>query len=145
MESETAADTLERLLVTLAVRLHAFAICEIQRGWRLAFDPMDAVTIHYVLAGHGVLRTTAGASVAFEPYSIIIVPSGIGQSLGASIDDADDQTAVRHPKLVDDVDWELMSRLAGWLNEPKSETIPLQPVRQENADRRSAGAARSFR
>ena len=48
-EERVAIDTLDRLLTTLAVRIHAFAICWIQTGWRLAFDPMDAVTIHYVL------------------------------------------------------------------------------------------------
>ena len=39
----------------------------------------------------------------------------------------------------------LMSRLTGWLNEPKGDSVPLQPAQQESAGRRLAGAARSFR
>ena len=41
-----AADILDRLLVTLAVRLHAFSVCQIQEGWRLSFDAFDSITIH---------------------------------------------------------------------------------------------------
>jgi hypothetical protein len=57
-----AADILDRLLVTLAVRLHAFSVCQIQEGWRLSFDAFDAITIHYVLAGAGSVR--AGTAIA---------------------------------------------------------------------------------
>jgi AraC-like DNA-binding protein len=81
-----AVDTLHRLLITLAVRLHCFAYCEIQTGWRLVFAPMNAVTVHYVLKGSGVLRTDAGAQVSFQPNSIVIVPPGVGQTLGSARD-----------------------------------------------------------
>jgi hypothetical protein len=39
----------------------------------------------------------------------------------------------------------LMSRLTGWLNEPKDKPVAMQPARQENVARRSAGMARSMR
>ncbi len=77
-----SADVLDKLLTTLSVRLHAFALCEIQGGYRLGFDPMDAVTIHYVLAGSGVLQIGNGASVPFSPHSIMVVPARARQSLG---------------------------------------------------------------
>lgn len=77
-----SADVLDKLLTTLSVRLHAFAFCEIQEGYRLAFDPMDAVTIHYVLAGSGVLQIGSGASVAFSPHCIMVVPARARQTLG---------------------------------------------------------------
>ena len=51
-----AADTFDRLLTALAVRLHAFSVCDIQRGWRLAFPSFEAITVHYVLEGSGALR-----------------------------------------------------------------------------------------
>lgn len=73
---------LDRILITLAVRLHAFAYCEIQSGWTLAFAPMDAVTIHYVLRGSGVLKISDGTSVEFRPNNIVIVPAGVHQYLG---------------------------------------------------------------
>lgn len=69
-------DVLDRLLTTLDVNLHAFAVCEVRPGWRLVFDPMDAVVIHYVLAGSGALQTRDGAAYSFGPHAIVIVPPG---------------------------------------------------------------------
>lgn len=77
-----AADTLDRLLTTLEIRVHAFAMCAIKAGWRLLFDPMEAVTIHYVLAGSGSVRTIEGIDIAYGPCSIIVVPARVPQSLG---------------------------------------------------------------
>ena len=51
-----AVDILDRLLTTLAVRLHAFSVCEIQQGRRLAYPSFEAVTAHYVLKGSGDRR-----------------------------------------------------------------------------------------
>ncbi len=100
-----ATSILDRLLITLAVRLHAFAVCEIKEGWRLLFDPMEAVVIHYVLAGHGVVTIGSGASVAFAPQSIIIVPprtsqnlSGVGEIIGEAR--ADEHCQLIHDGLV---------------------------------------------
>jgi hypothetical protein len=39
----------------------------------------------------------------------------------------------------------LMSRLTGWLSEPKDKPIAMQPARQENVERRFAALARSMR
>ena len=75
-------DMLDRLLTTLAVRIHAFAMCEIKSGWRLVFEPMDAVTIHYVLSGSGTIRVSKGIDAAYSPFSIIVVPARLKQSLG---------------------------------------------------------------
>jgi hypothetical protein len=77
-----SSEVLDKLLTTLSVRLHAFAVCEIQEGYRLGFDPHDAVTIHYVLSGRGVLQVGSGKSVSFSPNSIIVVPARERQSLG---------------------------------------------------------------
>ena len=74
--------TLDRLLTTLAVRIHAFAMCEIKTGWRLVFEPMEAVTIHYVLVGNGSLRTDGGIDTPYAPFSMIVVPSNVSQILG---------------------------------------------------------------
>ena len=70
-----AADTLDRLLTALAVRLHAFSVCSIQQGWRLAFPSFEAVTVHYVLKGSGALRVGNGRWLAFAPQSVLIVPA----------------------------------------------------------------------
>ena len=70
-----AADTLDRLLAALAVRLHSFSVCEIQQGWRLAFSSFEAITVHYVLQGSGVLRVSNGPWLPFAPQSILVIPA----------------------------------------------------------------------
>ena len=77
-------DTLERLLKALAIRLHAFSVCEIQQGWQLAFPAFEAVTIHYVLKGSGEFRVGNGAWQAFAPRSIIVVPARQPHVLGVA-------------------------------------------------------------
>jgi hypothetical protein len=76
------AAILDKLLTTLSVRLHAFAVCEIQEGYRLGFDPMEAVTIHYILAGNGVVQIGSGTSVSFSPNCVVVVPARTQQSIG---------------------------------------------------------------
>ena len=75
-------DLLDRLLVTLAVRLHAFSICQIQQGWRLAFSPFEAITIHYVLRGTGSLKVGDGRWAPFGPHSMIVVPARQAHAMG---------------------------------------------------------------
>ncbi len=70
-----AADTLDRLLTALAVRLHAFSVCEIQQGWRLAFSSFEAITVHYVLKGSGALRVSNGPWLPFAAQSILVIPA----------------------------------------------------------------------
>ena len=77
-----ALDILDRLLTTLAVRLHAFSVCEIQKGRRLAYPSFEAVTAHYVLKGSGALRVGDGAWLPFGPQSVIIVPARQSHVLG---------------------------------------------------------------
>ncbi len=79
-------DILDRLLVTLAVRLHAFSVCQIQKGWRLAFNSFEAITIHYVLHGTGSLRVGDGEWIPFGQYSIIIVPARSTHVVGEPVD-----------------------------------------------------------
>lgn len=74
---------LDDLLTTLDVRVHAFALCEIEHGYSLSFDAMQAVVVHYVLAGSGVLHQVGDAPVGFGPGSMMIVAPGHGQSLSA--------------------------------------------------------------
>ncbi len=80
------ADLLDRLLVTLAVRLRSFSVCTIQRGWRLGFSPFEAITVHYVLRGTGSLRVGQGPWQSFAPHTIIVVPARRSHSLGAAED-----------------------------------------------------------
>ncbi len=69
-----ATTHLDRLLTTLAVHLHSASVCVIGEGWRLAFAPFEAVTVHHVLAGAGVVRIGNGPPLPYAPGSIIVVP-----------------------------------------------------------------------
>lgn len=80
------SDILDRLLITLAVRLHAFSICQIQRGWRLLFDPLEAITVHYVLNGSGSVRAGDGSWIPFGPGSIVIIPARQSHAIGEAED-----------------------------------------------------------
>ena len=80
---DAVATTLDRLLVTLDVMLSAFAQCEVQRGYRLRFDPMNMVVVHYVLAGHGVVHLASGGEAELRPDRMVIVPPGQAQWLAS--------------------------------------------------------------
>ncbi len=97
-----AVDTLDRLLTTLAVRLHAFSVCEIQQGWRLAFPSFEAVTVHCVLTGSGALSVGGGAWLPFGPQSILIVPAREAHILGEAQLTADVAQAKDHCSLLAD-------------------------------------------
>lgn len=73
-------DALERLLRTLDVQLDAFAICEIEAGWRLTSSAMDADVLHYVLKGEGVLEAH-GRRIPIGPDTLVVVPAGEDKSI----------------------------------------------------------------
>jgi AraC-like DNA-binding protein len=97
-----AADVLDRLLITLAVRLHAFSVCAIQRGWRLRVSPSNAVIIHYVLAGTGSVRCGNGRWVPFAPRTVIIVPAHKPHDIGEPDRIVAEVRAEDHCTLLDD-------------------------------------------
>lgn len=74
-------NTLDRLLATLDVQLHAFAVCDVARGVRLKFEAMDVVVIHYVLEGSGLIEVSGAAPMAIAAGAILIVPPGRAQAL----------------------------------------------------------------
>ncbi len=97
-----AVDILDRLLTTLSVRLHAFSVCEIQKGRRLAYPPFEAVTVHYVLKGSGALRVGSGVWTPFGPQCVIIVPARQSHVLGDAEATAEVVQAEDHCSLLGD-------------------------------------------
>lgn len=75
--------SLDRLLATLDVQLHGFAVCEVALGSRLIFQAMNVIVVHYVLAGEGLLEVEGAAAVAVAAGSILVVPADRGQALVA--------------------------------------------------------------
>lgn len=100
-----AADTLDRLLTTLAVRLHASSVCEVQQGWRLDFQPFETVVLHHVLRGSGAMRVGNGPWLAFAPGSMLVVPARTSHAIGdagptARVVEAEDRCAMLADGLV---------------------------------------------
>lgn len=75
--------SLDRLLATLDVQLHGFAVCEVALGSRLIFQAMNVIVVHYVLAGEGLLEVEGAAAVEIAAGSILVVPANRGQALVA--------------------------------------------------------------
>ena len=96
------ADTLDRLLTALAVRLHAFSVCEIQQGWRLAYPSFEAITVHYVLKGAGAFCVGNGPWLPFAPQSVIVVPVRQSHVLGEAGTTAQTLPAGDHCSLLAD-------------------------------------------
>lgn len=97
-----AERTLDHLLTTLDVNLHAFAVCEIEDGARLIFGAMDVVVVHHVLAGSGSLTVKDAPPVEFGPGTILIVPPNAKQSLTAGQTARFDVDAAENCTLLDD-------------------------------------------
>lgn len=72
---------LDRLLASLDVRVNAFAVCEVCRGWSLVLDGMAAPLIHYVLKGSGNLRPERGPAIKFAAHDFIVLPSRIRHTI----------------------------------------------------------------
>jgi AraC-like DNA-binding protein len=73
--------TAERLLVLLDVQLHAFAVCEVSHASGLRLAGTDAVVVHYILAGAGVLVMADGTRFEFGPDTLIVLPPGSSHDL----------------------------------------------------------------
>ena len=95
-------DVLDRLLTTLAVRLHAFSLCEIQKGRQLAYPSFESITAHFVLKGSGAVRAGNGAWMPFGPQSVMIVPARQSHILGDAESVAEVVQAEDHCALLGD-------------------------------------------
>lgn len=82
-------EVIQRLLCLLDVRMHALALCEVSRGIRLQLPAMEAVLVHYILDGEGVLTGDDGVAVEFGPDTLIFLPPGCGHDIAVSKEDAD--------------------------------------------------------
>ncbi|MBB5696552.1 AraC family transcriptional regulator [Muricoccus pecuniae] len=76
------ANNHDRLLATIAVHLHSASICTIGQGWRLSFAPFEAVTVHHVLAGTGIVQVGNASPLPYSPGSVIVVPPRQGHVVG---------------------------------------------------------------
>ena len=90
------ANSLDRLLAALVVHLHSASVCTIGQGWRLAFAPLEAATVHHVLAGSGTVRVGNAIPLPYVPGSVIVVPPRQGHVLGDAWPEAREVNAEDH-------------------------------------------------
>lgn len=84
---------IDRLLVSLDVELKAFAVCTVKSGFRLTARPGTAIEVHYVLEGTMHLTVPDCPAIMCGPGSVVLVPPGLAQSIGANDGPARDVTA----------------------------------------------------
>ena len=72
---------LEKLLAGLEVTVRPFAVCDVRGAAHLALDASEFATVHYTLAGSGLVRVAGAPPVEARPYSFIIVPPGMAHRI----------------------------------------------------------------
>lgn len=74
---------LDEVLSAMSIEVEPFSLCEMApRGW-LAMPKSQSASLHYVLAGEGALHIGAGRSHPVKAGDLILVPAGVGHSVGA--------------------------------------------------------------
>lgn len=68
---------LDTLLAELEIGVEPFALCEIRTRWRLRPVGRGEASVHYVLAGQGVLALPDGAPLAIKAGAMVVIPSGV--------------------------------------------------------------------
>ncbi len=95
-------NSLDRLLATLDVQVHAFAALEIASGSRLLFAPMNVIVVHHVLNGRGSLEVGGAPPAQIAQGSIAVIPPGRPQALVAGDEALRDVVAEENCSMVVD-------------------------------------------
>lgn len=87
---------LDRLLVTLDVDVQTLAFCELRRGRRLVAPPVDAIMMHYVLAGTMHMTIPGHEPLVCRPGSIVLIPPAVPLHVAADGGPSSDVIAEEH-------------------------------------------------
>ena len=87
---------LDRLLVTLDVSVQNFAVSEVGRGRRLVSSAIDAIMVHYVLAGTMHMTVPGFEPIACGPGCIALIPPGLEPSMQSEPGEAREVLATDH-------------------------------------------------
>ena len=82
-KNDNAGNTciLERYLTNLSVEVEPFAVCQIDRGWRLSLPGPPCAMLHFVVRGEGWLSCKDGTHTAIGKNWVIVIPKGSAHSL----------------------------------------------------------------
>jgi AraC-like DNA-binding protein len=72
--------TLDKLLSDLAVRVEPFALCMVNKSWRLRLPGPPGVMLHFILKGSGVIDANRNL-YPIEPHYLAVVPRGVVHAL----------------------------------------------------------------
>ena len=72
---------LERYLANLSVEVEPFAVCLLDRGWRLSLPGPPCAMLHFVVEGEGWLSCRDGTHTQIGPNWVIVIPTGKDHSL----------------------------------------------------------------
>ena len=84
MNTETKpgeASILERYLANLSVTVEPFAVCMLDRGWRLTLPGPPCAMLHFVVQGDGWLSAPDGTHTPIGKNWLIVIPTGAVHSL----------------------------------------------------------------
>jgi AraC-like DNA-binding protein len=81
-ENQTAESSiLERYLTNLSVTVEPFALCLLDRGWRLSLPGPPCAMLHFVVQGDGWLSCKDETHTKIGKNWVIVIPSGTAHSL----------------------------------------------------------------
>jgi AraC-like DNA-binding protein len=72
---------LERYLANLSVEVEPFAVCLLDRGWRLSLPGPPCPMLHFVVHGDGWLTCKDGTHAPIGKNWVMIIPTGTAHSL----------------------------------------------------------------
>ena len=72
---------LERYLANLSVTVEPFAVCLLDRGWRLTLPGPPCAMLHFVVRGDGWLTCKDGTHTRIGKNWVIVIPTGTAHSL----------------------------------------------------------------
>jgi AraC-like DNA-binding protein len=84
MKQEHQAETssiLERYLANLSVEVEPFAVCLLDRGWRLSLPGPPCAMLHFVVRGEGWLTCKDSTHTKIGKNWVIVIPTGTAHSL----------------------------------------------------------------
>jgi AraC family transcriptional activator of mtrCDE len=81
---EQLLELVDKFLANMDVGVGAFTSCDIRLGHQLTFEPCSTASLHYCLAGRGILRVKNGVTIMLRQHSFVLLPPCLTYSLGAS-------------------------------------------------------------
>lgn len=79
--SENTTSILERYLSNLSVEVEPFAVCMLDRGWRLSLPGPPCAMLHFIVRGDGWLTCKDGTHQKIGKNWVIVIPTGVAHSL----------------------------------------------------------------